>query len=62
MNCVLGIPNSRSLLTGAPRLEYQPPPDSRLASGMYFNAFNMLILIIYNVMYVASDVDRYGTL
>jgi hypothetical protein len=58
MNCMLGIPNSRSVLTGALRLVLgrQIPPDSRLASGIIFTALSMQILISYNVMYVTSDV------
>jgi hypothetical protein len=64
MNCVLGIPNSRSVLTGALGvvLGRQSPPESRLASGTHYTAYSMQMLTSHNVMYLTSDVDIYGTL
>ena len=64
MNCLLEIPNSRSVLTGELTLVLlrRLPADSRLGCNVYFAAFNVHILISYNVMYVTSDVGRCGTL
>ena len=58
MNSMPGIPSSRSVLTSALSVVL-----GRHCSQIEdFNAFNMQIPIIYNVMYITSDVDSYGTL